>query len=82
MQACAANADVSAQSRKRRFMARSIVLRHESAWVLGRPIGFHYRLRDHLRWMALAGGALLADVLLKWVLAPSWREMIRSAAGW
>jgi hypothetical protein len=50
--------------------------------VLGRLTGFDYRLSDHRRWLALAGAALLADVLLKWALAPSWREMIRSAAGW
>ena len=50
--------------------------------VLGRIMGFEYRLRDQGRWIALAGAALLADVGLKWALAPSWREMIRSAAGW
>jgi hypothetical protein len=50
--------------------------------VLGRIFRFDYRLRDQTRWIALAGGALLADVALKWVLAASWREMIRSAAGW
>jgi len=50
--------------------------------VLGRALGFEYRLRDQGRWIALAGAALLADVALKWALAPSWREMIRSAAGW
>jgi hypothetical protein len=50
--------------------------------VLGRLFGFEYRLRDQRRWLALAGGALLTDVVLKWALAPSWREMIRNAAGW
>jgi hypothetical protein len=25
---------------------------------------------------------LLVDVLLKWALAPSWRVLIKSAAGW
>jgi hypothetical protein len=50
--------------------------------VLGRLLGFDYRLRDQRRWIALAGAALLTDVVLKWALAPSWREMIRSAAGW
>src|SRR5258708_5442368 len=50
--------------------------------VLGRVVGFEYRLREQGRWIALAGAALLADVVLKWALAPFWREMIRSAAGW
>jgi hypothetical protein len=50
--------------------------------VLGRLFGFDYRLRDQGRWIGLAGGALLTDVVLKWALAPSWREMIRNAAGW
>jgi hypothetical protein len=50
--------------------------------VLARILGFEYRLRAQLRWIALAGAALVADVALKWALAPSWREMIRNAAGW
>lgn len=50
--------------------------------VLGRIVGFEYRLRDHTRWIGMAGAALVADVALKWALAPSWREMIRGAAGW
>jgi hypothetical protein len=40
------------------------------------------RLREQRRWIALAGAALLAGVALKRALAPAWREMIRSAAGW
>lgn len=50
--------------------------------VLGRLFGFEYRLRAQTRWMAAAGAGLLADILLKWALAPAWREMIRGAAGW
>jgi hypothetical protein len=50
--------------------------------LLGRIFRFPYRLRDQARWMALAGGGLALDVVLKWALAPAWREMIRSAAGW
>lgn len=50
--------------------------------VLGRLLRFEYRLRHQMRWIALAGAALLADVALKWALASSWREMIRHAAGW
>jgi hypothetical protein len=50
--------------------------------VLARILGFEYRLRAQWRWIGLAGAALLADVVLKWALAPIWREMIRNAAGW
>jgi hypothetical protein len=50
--------------------------------VLGRILAFEYRLRSQVRWIVAAGVALLADVLLKWALAPFWREMIRNAAGW
>jgi hypothetical protein len=50
--------------------------------VLGRLFAFEYRLGAQIRWIALAAAALLADVVLKWILAPVWREMIRNAAGW
>jgi hypothetical protein len=50
--------------------------------VLGGIFRFEYRLRSQIHWIVWAGAALLADVLLKWALAPSWREMIRNAAGW
>jgi hypothetical protein len=50
--------------------------------LLGRILGFEYRLRDQRRWVALAVAGLVTDVLLKWALAPAWREMIRAAAGW
>ncbi len=61
------------------FVALGVVL---GGPVLARILRFEYRLRTQLRWVALAGTALLMDVLLKWALAPSWREMIRNAAGW
>ena len=56
--------------------------------VLGRPgAGAPLRLRVPPRATSAAGSrwrgaALLTDVVLKWALAPSWREMIRNAAGW
>jgi hypothetical protein len=50
--------------------------------LLGRWLRFEFRIRDHRRWLAAAGAALIADVVLKWTLAAPWREMIRSAAGW
>jgi hypothetical protein len=50
--------------------------------LLGRILGFEYRLRAQQRWIALATAGLVIDVILKWSLAPWWREMIRAAAGW
>jgi len=50
--------------------------------VLGRLIGFDYHLRDQRRWLTLALAGLGLDVLLKWALAPGWRDLIRGAAGW
>jgi hypothetical protein len=50
--------------------------------VLARVFGFEYRLAEQRRWILLATGGLLVDVLMKWALAPSWRLLIKSAAGW
>ncbi|PYR94496.1 MAG: hypothetical protein DMF84_04880 [Acidobacteria bacterium] len=50
--------------------------------VLARAFGFGYRLSEQRRWILLAAAGLLVDVLLKWALAPSWRLLIKSAAGW
>ena len=72
-------ADERALIRIAGFVTLGVVL---AGPVLSRLFGFEYRLRDQRRWIALAGVALLTDVALKWVLAPSWREMIRNAAGW
>jgi hypothetical protein len=50
--------------------------------LLARILGFEYSLRANRYWIALAGAGLVVDILLKWALAPTWREMIRNAAGW
>ena len=50
--------------------------------LLGRLLGFPCHLRAQARWLALAVAGLALDILLKWALAPAWREMIRAAAGW
>ena len=50
--------------------------------LLGRILGFDYRLRAQRTWIALAAAGLAVDIVLKWALAPLWREMIRAAAGW
>jgi hypothetical protein len=49
--------------------------------VLGRVFGFDYRLADQRRWLAWAFAGLAIDILLKWMLAPWWRGLILSAAG-
>jgi hypothetical protein len=50
--------------------------------LLARVFRFSYRLRDERWWLALACAGLAADALLKWLLAPAWRLLIRSATGW
>jgi hypothetical protein len=50
--------------------------------MLGKLFGFTYPLRAQWRWLLLAACGLVADVVLKWALAPWWRTLIRSAAGW
>src|SRR3954453_23185884 len=50
--------------------------------VLARVFRFEYRLIEQRRWVLLAVTGLLLDVWLKWALAPSWRLLIKSAAGW
>jgi hypothetical protein len=50
--------------------------------VLARLLRFEYSLRLQARWIAAAGIGLGLDIVLKWALAPLWREMIRNAAGW
>jgi hypothetical protein len=50
--------------------------------ILGRIVGFGFRLGQQRRWIALALAGLAADATMKWAFAHAWREMIRSAAGW
>jgi hypothetical protein len=50
--------------------------------VLGRLFGFSYSLTAQRRWVGLAAAGLVLDVILKWALAPAWRDLIRGAAGW
>ena len=61
------------------FVALGVVL---GGPLLGRLLGFPFRLRAQTRWIVLAAVGLAVDILMKWALAPVWREMIRSAAGW
>jgi hypothetical protein len=50
--------------------------------VLARVFRFEYRLAEQRRWILLAAAGLILDVVLKGALAPSWRLLIKSAAGW
>jgi hypothetical protein len=50
--------------------------------VLGRLFRFPFRLADHAGWLRLALAGLIVDAALKWLLAPSWRQLLRQAAGW
>ena len=50
--------------------------------LLGRILGFEYRLREQQTWLTLAATGLVVDIVLKWALAPTWRQLIRGAAGW
>ena len=50
--------------------------------LLARLLHFDYHLRAQARWIAAAAAGLALDIVLKWALAPAWREMIRNAAGW
>ena len=50
--------------------------------LLARVAGFEFKIRSHRKWLAVAGAGLAADILLKWLLAPWWRGLIRSAAAW
>lgn len=50
--------------------------------LLARLLGFRFRLVEQRRWLTFAAAGLALDILLKWLLAPVWREMIRNAAGW
>jgi len=50
--------------------------------VLARVFRFEYRLIEQRRWVLLAVTGLLLDAWVKWALAPSWRLLIKSAAGW
>ncbi len=48
-----------------------------SAPMLARVGRFRYRLGEHRRLLALAGTGLLVDVVVKWLLAPAWSELLR-----
>jgi hypothetical protein len=47
--------------------------------VLQRAAGIPFRWEERRGYFVAAGVCLLLDVTLKWLLAPSWSEILRSA---
>lgn len=50
--------------------------------VASRLLRFRFQLREHFVPLVLALTGLLADVILKTALAPSWHVLLRRLAGW
>ncbi|MBI1873039.1 MAG: hypothetical protein HYS05_04010 [Acidobacteria bacterium] len=47
--------------------------------VLARLAGFRYRLANHLPLVGLAVVGLAVDVIMKWLLAATWAQLIRDS---
>ena len=50
--------------------------------VASRLLTFRFRLRDHAQALALAVFGLLADIVVKAALAPSWHRLLQRLVGW
>jgi hypothetical protein len=61
------------------FVILGVVL---SGPVLARLLRFPYSLAAGGGWIAVAAGLLALDLLLKWLLAPSWAMLLRGLVGW
>jgi hypothetical protein len=61
------------------FVALGVVL---AGPLSSRLLGFRFRLREHVPVLGLALTGLLADILLKTALAPSWHLLLRRLVGW
>ena len=61
------------------FMTIGVVL---SAPVLSWRGGFRVDRRVARRLLAWAAVGLIADVVLKWLLAPAWQRLLVRAIGW
>lgn len=53
-----------------------------SGVLLSRVMRFPFSLAAHRLWLLVAASLLLLDLLLKWLLAPSWAVLLRGLAGW
>ena len=61
------------------FVTIGVVLAAPLLSMIGR---FRVDWRDGRRLLAWAGAGLLADVLLKWLLAPAWQRTLLRVVGW
>lgn len=61
------------------FVTLGVVL---SGPLLARVFRFRYDLRAARPLAAAAGIGLLADVILKWLLAPAWHRLLLRIVGW
>ena len=50
--------------------------------MLSRVRQVPFALRDHRATIALALGGLVVDVTMKWLLAPTWQQILRRVVGW
>lgn len=53
-----------------------------SGVLLSRVMRFPFSLGAHRLWLLVAASLLVLDLLLKWLLAPSWAVLLRGLAGW
>jgi hypothetical protein len=53
-----------------------------SGVVLSRILRFPYALSSHRGWLAAAAALFVLDLLLKWLLAPTWALLLRGLVGW
>jgi hypothetical protein len=53
-----------------------------SGVVLSRILRFPYALSSHRGWLAAAAALFVLDLLLKWLLAPTWALLLRGLGGW
>jgi hypothetical protein len=61
------------------FVILGVVL---SRPLLSRVVGFKAEWRDARSFLAIAAGGLVLDVVLKWVLAPTWQRWLLQTVGW
>ena len=61
------------------FVMIGVVL---SGVVLSRALRFPFSLAAERRWLLVGAALLVLDILLKWVLAPSWGALLKGVAGW
>ena len=61
------------------FVIIGVVL---SGVVLSRLMKFPFWLAAERRWLVTGAFLLVVDLILKWLLAPMWSQMLKRFAGW